>query len=196
MTRREEQRKTANEKILHAAATCFAEKGYDACTLQDIAGRAGMSKGAIYVYYKSKEEIFRVLMDVQYNLCLEKARPAALIKPCVDGIIWFIRECVKDCGFPIDHRLWAEIVAVISRNSKLEKHFQCSDGNLRSIFSELIQQGIDNGEVDPELNLEATVLYFTSLANGLILRMADDPNFDFDINLSKFELLIRKSLQP
>ena len=44
------------EKILDAAAALFAEKGYQSTTLQDIIDATGLSKGAVYHHFRSKEE--------------------------------------------------------------------------------------------------------------------------------------------
>lgn len=59
--------------MLDAAMAVFAEKGFAAARLEDIAARAGVSKGTIYLYYESKEDILRALI---------KAIPVAR----VDGI--------------------------------------------------------------------------------------------------------------
>jgi AcrR family transcriptional regulator len=48
-------------EILDAALACFAEKGFAACRMEDIAGRAGISKGTIYLYFESKEAVFKAL---------------------------------------------------------------------------------------------------------------------------------------
>ena len=45
------------EKILDAAAALFAEKGYQSTTLQDIIDATGLSKGAVYHHFRSKEEM-------------------------------------------------------------------------------------------------------------------------------------------
>lgn len=45
------------EKILDAAACLFAQKGYAHTTLQDVIDETGLSKGAVYHHFKSKEEI-------------------------------------------------------------------------------------------------------------------------------------------
>jgi AcrR family transcriptional regulator len=48
-------------EILDAALACFAEKGFAACRMEDIARRAGISKGTIYLYFESKEAVFKAL---------------------------------------------------------------------------------------------------------------------------------------
>ncbi|MFZ5618133.1 MAG: TetR/AcrR family transcriptional regulator [Pseudomonadota bacterium] len=51
------------DEILDAALAVFTEKGFDAARVDDIAGRAGLSKGAIYLYFDSKEALLRGLID-------------------------------------------------------------------------------------------------------------------------------------
>jgi AcrR family transcriptional regulator len=50
------------ERILEAAAKLIAHYGYDKTTISDIAEEAGISKGAVYLHYKSKEELFDALI--------------------------------------------------------------------------------------------------------------------------------------
>ena len=57
------------EKILNAAAALFAEKGYAHTTLQDIIDATGLSKGAVYHHFQSKEEIAANPTYVVLNLC-------------------------------------------------------------------------------------------------------------------------------
>jgi AcrR family transcriptional regulator len=58
-TRRKEARPA---EILEAALTVFAEKGFAAARMDDIARRAGVTKGTIYLYFPSKEDLFKSLV--------------------------------------------------------------------------------------------------------------------------------------
>ncbi|MBV9995556.1 MAG: TetR/AcrR family transcriptional regulator [Caulobacteraceae bacterium] len=59
-----EQTKLANRQaILDAARAVFGELGYEAATVRDIIRRTGLSVGAFYNYYRSKEEVFEALAD-------------------------------------------------------------------------------------------------------------------------------------
>jgi AcrR family transcriptional regulator len=49
-------------EILEAALSVFAEKGFSAARMDDIAARAGVSKGTIYLYFPSKEAVFKALV--------------------------------------------------------------------------------------------------------------------------------------
>lgn len=57
--RRKEQRP---EQITRAALAAFAEKGYDATRVTDVARRAGVSKGLLYLYFRTKEELFKAVV--------------------------------------------------------------------------------------------------------------------------------------
>lgn len=61
--RSRELRGTARERLLDAALAEFRERGYAATSLQGIASRAGLSKGAIYWSFKDKEHLFLTLVD-------------------------------------------------------------------------------------------------------------------------------------
>ena len=67
------------DEIVTAAFEIFSEKGFAAARLDDIAARAGVSKGAIYLYFATKEDIFRAVveMGVAPNLGLVQANIAA-----------------------------------------------------------------------------------------------------------------------
>jgi AcrR family transcriptional regulator len=50
-------------EIVGAAMAVFAEKGFAAARLDEIAARAGVSKGALYLYFETKEDLFRAVVD-------------------------------------------------------------------------------------------------------------------------------------
>ena len=52
----------AVDEILGAALTCFAERGFAATRLDDVAQRAGVTKGTLYLYFPNKEELFKAVV--------------------------------------------------------------------------------------------------------------------------------------
>ena len=56
---------TTRAAIIDAAAACFAEKGYAETGVAEICARAGISKGALYYHFESKQAIFLELVDIQ-----------------------------------------------------------------------------------------------------------------------------------
>src|SRR3989442_6072538 len=56
-----EYREEARTRILAAANQVFGEKGYRQATMDDVAKKLGVSKGALYLYFASKEELFEAI---------------------------------------------------------------------------------------------------------------------------------------
>jgi AcrR family transcriptional regulator len=65
------------QEILDAALTVFAEKGFAAARMDDIASRAGVTKGTIYLYFDSKEAVFKTLVRESIGDTLERVVEAA-----------------------------------------------------------------------------------------------------------------------
>src|SRR5919109_2003429 len=63
----EEVTPEAARRLLVAAVEAFAERGYHATTTRDIAGRAGMSPAALYIHYKTKEELLFQISKVGHE---------------------------------------------------------------------------------------------------------------------------------
>ncbi len=63
-----------HEQILEAAASVFAHKGYYGARVADIAARAGIADGTIYLYFRSKEEILVALFRMAMRRFLDRAR--------------------------------------------------------------------------------------------------------------------------
>ena len=58
-----EQRAASIEALLGEALTLFITQGYHATTVEEIAQAAGLTKGAVYFYFKSKANVLKALLD-------------------------------------------------------------------------------------------------------------------------------------
>ncbi|PZT74279.1 MULTISPECIES: TetR/AcrR family transcriptional regulator [unclassified Streptomyces] len=67
----------AARRLLVAAVDAFAERGYHATTTRDIAGRAGMSPAALYIHYKTKEELLHRISRIGHDRALALLESAA-----------------------------------------------------------------------------------------------------------------------
>ena len=81
-TPRWRRRKTARPgEILAAALEVFAEKGFAAARLDEIAVRAGISKGALYLYFETKDDLFRAVVREMATPNIEAVRAMAEAYP-------------------------------------------------------------------------------------------------------------------
>ncbi|MEF2525809.1 TetR/AcrR family transcriptional regulator [Streptomyces sp. CS62] len=67
----------ARRLLVAAAVEAFAERGYHATTTRDIAGRAGMSPAALYIHYKTKEELLHRISRIGHDKALDILETAA-----------------------------------------------------------------------------------------------------------------------
>lgn len=65
---RQERAERTRRRILDAAAAVFDEHGFSGASLSDILARAGVTKGALYFHFSSKEELAKVLVEEQFAL--------------------------------------------------------------------------------------------------------------------------------
>src|SRR5262245_428076 len=76
--RRRPQAEARRQAILDAALTVFAAQGYEAARLDDVAARAGVAKGTLYLYFKDKEALFEELVRGAVTPIMERVGTAAL----------------------------------------------------------------------------------------------------------------------
>lgn len=96
-------------QILEAALAVFAERGLSAARLDDIASRAGVSKGTIYLYFPNKEELFREVIRNSVIAYIERAEQSFDQTP---DAVQALREWMsgywawlRSPAFPTMHRL-------------------------------------------------------------------------------------------
>ncbi|WP_322480377.1 TetR family transcriptional regulator, partial [Thermogemmatispora sp.] len=75
MRRTQEAAARTREQLLQAALQCFLEHGYAATTLEEIARRAGTTRGAIQWHFGSKADLFNTLVREQYERAARKLQP-------------------------------------------------------------------------------------------------------------------------
>jgi AcrR family transcriptional regulator len=65
------------DELIAAALTVFGERGFRATTLEEVAARAGVSKGTVYLYFASKDDLFRAVVEAKVVTLLESVEAMA-----------------------------------------------------------------------------------------------------------------------
>jgi len=152
----------AARRLLVAAVDAFAERGYHATTTRDIASRAGMSPAALYIHYKTKEELLQRISRIGHEKVLEILRTAArgeggATERLADAVSSFVRwhagrrTTARVVQYELDAlgpEARAEIVALRRQ----------VDAEVRGI----IEDGVASGEFDV-LDVRGTTLAVLSL---------------------------------
>lgn len=188
------QGRQTKDAIIKAASRCFAEKGYSACSMDAIAQAAGLSKGGLYAHFRSKAELFTTVIKQEHERAARRAQSVLEQRPSLDGLIWYMRECIRNAGFPMDHRLWVEVLAVAGRDPAMKAFFLESERMSRELLKKLLKNAMKNKEINPALDIEGMSILLFALGDGLIVRIADDPDFDFDKHFHIFEASVKNLL--
>ena len=184
------------EAILEAATHCFAENGYSGSNLDTIARRAGLTKGGIYTHFASKAALFIAIIERAYDRARVKADIlAASGLPWVEAIIAHLLECIRNPQFPIDHHLWAEILAVANREPEVREVFARYEAQGRENIKKWLEWGMEAGEIDRALDVEGASGLLVVMAQGAIVRLADMDGLDVDTHIRFFEKAVRTILK-
>lgn len=180
-------------KLITAAASCFAEKGFSATSVREIANRADISQGAMYTYFKSKDELISSIVLEEQQSAL-RSQQETVTGTYLDRICLLVGNCISDVGFPVSHRLWVEIIAQSARIPSLRETFISSDKVMRAGIASILQEGIVAGEFRSDLNVEETTIFLFAIIDGLISRKAVDKAFSAKHDLSSFRDVISRIL--
>ncbi|MEW5964043.1 MAG: TetR/AcrR family transcriptional regulator [Pseudomonadota bacterium] len=183
------------EAILDAAERCFARSGFHRCTMHDICKEAGISPGALYVYFSSKEALIAGLAErdraeFQSRFAAVAAAPDFLAALSVIGEQYFVDE-------PAEKRLMCiEIGVESTRNPQVGETFRSVDTFVNDSFASLFQRLAEQGRIAPELDVATIAKVFAVIGDGMIWRRAVDPAFDGKALMPAIVMLVSKLLNP
>jgi AcrR family transcriptional regulator len=160
---------TRPQQIIEAALEVFGEQGLANARLQDIAARAGVSKGTIYLYFPNKEELFREVIRQTAVAAIESGEktlaqgtPTEQLCAAMRGYWNFVRSPV----FGTLHRL---VLGELHQFPDLAQFYadEVVSRGLR-LLSGIIRRGIDTGEFrDIEPMTAARMLVALTVMNGI-----------------------------
>jgi AcrR family transcriptional regulator len=154
------RRKTARPaEILAAALASFAERGFAATRLEDVAARAGVTKGTLYLYFDSKEELFKAVVrqELVPNLERAEATVAASPAPSLDQLERLVRSFARVIGSPLG--AIPKLVLTEAGNFPDLARFYRDEvvERGRALVRKVIERGVAAGELRP-VDIENTVM--------------------------------------
>lgn len=160
----------SRDKILRAATSVFAEKGFEAASMDDIVQASGVSKGGIYWHFKSKDEMIAAVFRELFEQEIEQM--AALVVAggsASERLAQIMRASVADVQV-LDAELpfTLEIYAQAARQEALGEVLQAYFSRYHAMLTELVAQGVAQGEFRP-VDPADTALTLMSLFEGLLL---------------------------
>lgn len=134
------------EKILEVAQKLFLEKGYDNTTIQDIVDKlGGLTKGAIYHHFKSKEDIIVALSDKMFM----ESNPFVTVKKRKDlNALQKMREVIKlNQANSKSAQIEIQALPLLQNPRIFAEMMETNRRNLSPLWLELIEEGIEDGSI-------------------------------------------------
>ena len=155
------------EKIIQAAIESFAQTGFDRTKMEDIAKRLGLSKGTIYLYFNSKEDLFlaicehylKVMRDQQHSAIFSKKEDLVL-----DSEHFY--QNFRRLGQAKD-RVMLEMVVESTRNSRLKKGMYEHRLKVYDAVVEHLNRQIEKGFIKKGIDVNGLASAFVALYDGL-----------------------------
>lgn len=158
----------AKEKIVESALISFSKYGYDRTRMEDIAGAAKVSKGTLYLYFRSKEELFYAISE--RNITKLKEQLSTLFTTKKEDLILNVEKFYdnfhKEIGQDFEKEFF-EIIAESSRNSRLQKMLYEQRIKTFDVIIEYLNLQVQRGFINKNTDIKAIAAGLVSLFDGL-----------------------------
>lgn len=176
----EEHVDARRRQILSAALRCFAREGFHRTTMQDIFREAELSPGAVYSYFKGKDEIIAAIIVTILGFIAEGA--VAFEEPLPEGRLRRPGEALSelieayrsvDFGTAEERaRIFPHLAGEQQRNPELNAAARAGLDRLRASFAKLARAAQERGELDPAIDPEAFGRLPIAMLHGMLIQLA------------------------
>ena len=164
-------------QILGAAEKVFARSGFHTSSMDDIVEESGLSKGAVYWYFASKDDLIAALAERIFDRELRGLKAlVTLDAPATDRLLIATRGVADDIERISKLASVAfEFYAVASRQKRVRRFLREYFAGYRKLLAAIIKQGVDYGEFR-EVDPRETAITLIALYEGLTLLWIVDPS--------------------
>lgn len=166
---RAEKREAQTNRILDAARTCFVQSGFRGASMNEICREAGMSPGALYRYFPSKESIIEAIAEQDRRQDLMNLAQMGAGATPLDGFIAAVMQHFRDVHERDMASLFTEIRAESMRNDAVAACCAKTEAQFIELFTAFLTYAKANGDIDPVEDIDAIVPMMMALGEGMIM---------------------------
>ena len=181
-------------KIFETSMKLFAEKGYDATSIEEITATVGVAKGTLYYHFSSKEEIFNFLIEegiklLQNSIDIKTSKHDNYIDKIKAIILIQIKIVAKyeDIITIILSQFWGNE----ARNKKCQDHVYDYIGQIEHI----VQEGIEKAEIKKGDTRAIASEIYGLICSCLVYKLRDKESFNVGKVYKEFENTVIKGLK-
>lgn len=151
---------------------CFARQGYHATSIDDVVHESGLSVGAIYSYFASKEELFLALSDDRANQTLAYLndlfrRPGPMADKIREAVDYFFRS-LSDELISLA-RVNVEFMSQAANSERIQERQERRCESVRQFLCWLLTEAQREGEIRPDVDVAAAAELMLALNQGVLL---------------------------
>lgn len=188
--------------ILAAAGQVFAQKGYAASRIIEVAQAAAVGKGTIYEYFRSKEALFFAVFEASMREAGETLGAMAnqlegpfseRMQTLADGMLqsWLAQLDM----YALVMEFWSATASSPERE-RFRAVFQEGYQNLRIVVGDILREAQGSGEIGAETDAEKIASALIGTWDALLLQAWLDPEFDALAASRAFMAVVLRGLRP
>lgn len=186
------------QRILTAAMQTYSELGFHAAKMTDIATAAGLAKGTLYLYFKSKEALTTALVKWLFQKIEQEIMPQSAIRTLVDymaQLSWAL-DAPKEAR--IETRLFFEVLGPSFGSAEVVAEVAAFFERIGAHNAQQLEQLIIAGEVRGDVDAEAAGRSIAALIDGMVTHRAmfGLGNVQYRVMMDTTLELIRRGLVP
>jgi AcrR family transcriptional regulator len=165
----EEYKEKRRLEILEVAKKVFTEKGYEPTTMKDIVEQSGFSRGGVYQYFSSTEEMYRAIVELSDDKTLQFVHNIINSKtPIWDSLVENINtyRSIPNISFGA---VQFEYSVIGWRDEERLSYIRNRSLLWRKHFADIFEEGVRRGEFSPLQPLQAIVDFTLNAQDGFLL---------------------------
>jgi AcrR family transcriptional regulator len=165
------------QKILQAARCVLGREGYSATTISQVAAEAGVSRGLLHYYFKSKEELLAMVVRANVETSLDLVATMFASSTNADEVAAGLADALRSMleSAPEFFNLFFESWALARQSPVVAAELQGLYQHFREAMAAGLQELADKGVITPSLPVEGLAAVLTALVDGLGLQLITEP---------------------
>jgi AcrR family transcriptional regulator len=175
-------------QILDGAARCVSRNGFHATSMQDILRESGLSAGAVYRYFRSKEELIAAIADEAFSSIRSAFEEAARTTPPPTPDVLLgrvLRQMLVEEVPGGDRRAFARLIVQVwtetLRNERLATVLDDGYGRMRGVWADLVRAYRASGQMEADVDPDHVARTLIATAQGFIAQQALFGNVEVEV---------------
>lgn len=196
MTPRPDVSEERRAQIIEAALACFTRQGYVNTTMDEIAAESGLSKGTIYWYFDSKDDLFQAAANSVLEQTVETALTAMMGCETATERLRVGAQCMVDLCREVESTfgLIIEFWTQSERREEATAFWTATITQYQQAVEAILEAGVEAGEFKP-VDTEALAWMIMAAYDGLTAYHMMMPHLDMDRISQGFVEALMKGLQ-